>query len=214
MPLFQSPDIHMAWVGPDIVVLDVRNDVYSCVMGGADLVASGDDGRLVAVDAATADALVEAGLAAVTAPDFRRPLPPRVISRLETPAKASMPDVLAFLASTALHAHGYHGRSFARIVTGARERRARTAPAARDDRVLAERVAAYQAALPWVPFQGVCLHRAHMLFHFLMDAGLTPNWVFGVRTWPFSAHCWLQIGDDVLADEPDRVGLYTPILVI
>ena len=39
-------------------------------------------------------------------------------------------------------------------------------------------------------------------------------WVFGVRTWPFSAHCWLQIGDAVLDDDPERVGIYPPILAV
>jgi hypothetical protein len=214
MPLFQGPDIHMAWVGPDIVVLDVRKDAYSCVMGGAELISPAKDGGLVTVDKATSDALVQAGLATTIAPNNRSPLPSGALSRLETPAKTSLAEVLAFLASSARHGHEYHGRSFWQIVTSAREHRARMMPVAHEDRVLANKVAAFQLGLPWVPFQGVCLHRAHMLFHFLMDAGLAPQWVFGVRTWPFSAHCWLQIDDVVLADEPDRVGLYTPILVL
>jgi hypothetical protein len=37
--------------------------------------------------------------------------------------------------------------------------------------------------------------------------------VFGVRTWPFHAHCWLQCDDVVLDDQADRVAAYAPILV-
>ena len=48
----------------------------------------------------------------------------------------------------------------------------------------------------------------------LRRAGQNAAWVFGVRTWPFSAHCWLQIGDAVLDDDPERVSRYTPIMVL
>lgn len=68
--------------------------------------------------------------------------------------------------------------------------------------------------LPFVPGQGECLYRACLLRSYLAGRGLGSSWVFGVRTWPFAAHCWLQCGDLVLDDDPDRVALYTPILVV
>lgn len=48
------------------------------------------------------------------------------------------------------------------------------------------------------------------------DAGLADAlvWVFGVRTWPFAAHCWIQIGDLVVGDVLDRVRGYTPIRAV
>ena len=42
------------------------------------------------------------------------------------------------------------------------------------------------------------------------DAGL----VFGVRSTPFAAHCWVQSGDVVLNDRIENVRPYTPILAI
>ena len=42
--------------------------------------------------------------------------------------------------------------------------------------------------------------------------GIATQWLFGVRTWPFAAHCWLQIGNLVVGDRLERVRFYTPIL--
>jgi hypothetical protein len=38
--------------------------------------------------------------------------------------------------------------------------------------------------------------------------------VFGVRTWPFHAHCWLQVEDVVLDDHHERIGAYTPLMAL
>jgi hypothetical protein len=35
-----------------------------------------------------------------------------------------------------------------------------------------------------------------------------------VRTFPFLAHCWLQIGDDCVSEAPETLSVYRPILVI
>jgi hypothetical protein len=51
-----------------------------------------------------------------------------------------------------------------------------------------------------------------MLLRLLHAKGLDAHWVFGVRTWPFQAHCWLQCEDLVLDDQPDRVRAFTPIM--
>ena len=52
------------------------------------------------------------------------------------------------------------------------------------------------------------------MVHFLAAEGIQPDWVFGVKTEPFDAHCWVQHGDVVLNDAPDRVRQYSPILVV
>ena len=44
--------------------------------------------------------------------------------------------------------------------------------------------------------------------------GHDARWVFGVRTWPFRAHCWLQRGEVVLDDDLETLVPLTPILVI
>ncbi len=59
-----------------------------------------------------------------------------------------------------------------------------------------------------------CVLDSLTMLHFLASYGAHPEWVFGVRTDPFDAHCWLQQGDLLLNDLPDRVRQYSPILLV
>jgi hypothetical protein len=59
-----------------------------------------------------------------------------------------------------------------------------------------------------------CLLQSFSLLEFLAHYGLFAHWVFAVRAIPFAAHCWLQQGDTVLNDVPQRAGYLSPILVI
>jgi hypothetical protein len=52
------------------------------------------------------------------------------------------------------------------------------------------------------------------LREWLDKAGLRPALVFAVRLDPFAAHCWLQHDELVLNDAVDRVGAFTPVLVL
>ena len=67
---------------------------------------------------------------------------------------------------------------------------------------------------PFAPFQGECLFRAFLLLAYLRLEGRHATWVFGVRTYPFQAHCWLQVGDMVLNDAVERICGYTPIFAV
>ena len=53
-----------------------------------------------------------------------------------------------------------------------------------------------------------------MLRRFLHRRGLDAAWVFGARTWPFAAHCWLQVGDVVINDRIDHVDRFAPVMVV
>jgi hypothetical protein len=68
--------------------------------------------------------------------------------------------------------------------------------------------------LRFVPFQGECLFRAFMLLCFLRLGDCDARWVIGVKTYPFLAHCWLQVGRTVLDDAAERVCGFTPILTV
>jgi Transglutaminase-like superfamily len=59
-----------------------------------------------------------------------------------------------------------------------------------------------------------CLLDSLTLIRFLAFYGVFPNWVFGVKTEPFHAHCWVQQGGYVFNDSPDFVGEFAPILVL
>jgi hypothetical protein len=52
------------------------------------------------------------------------------------------------------------------------------------------------------------------LVNFLAGYGVFPQWVFGVKTDPFYAHCWVQQGSFVFNDTPDYIRGFSPILVV
>jgi hypothetical protein len=59
-----------------------------------------------------------------------------------------------------------------------------------------------------------CLFESFVLANFLAMYGLYPQWVFGVRTDPFAAHCWLQHRRVVFNDYAEHAGEFTPIMII
>lgn len=67
--------------------------------------------------------------------------------------------------------------------------------------------------LPWLPFDGLCLARSALLMAYLRRLGHGADWVFGVRLWPFEAHCWVQLGDTALNDQVERLVAFTPLMV-
>jgi len=62
--------------------------------------------------------------------------------------------------------------------------------------------------------QNACLLDSLTLVRFLALYGVFPDWVFGVKTEPFHAHCWVQQDGHVFNDSPDFVGEFAPILVL
>jgi hypothetical protein len=59
-----------------------------------------------------------------------------------------------------------------------------------------------------------CLLDSLTLVNFLASYDCFPQWVFGVKTDPFYAHCWVQQQDFVFNDTPDYVRGFSPILVV
>jgi len=58
-----------------------------------------------------------------------------------------------------------------------------------------------------------CLPRSIIMSLFLRRRGIHSEIVFGVRSHPFAAHCWVEAGGALIDDDPDRVGAYHPICV-
>lgn len=58
-----------------------------------------------------------------------------------------------------------------------------------------------------------CLPRSIALALCLGREGVRADVVIAVKLGPFAAHCWAQIGDQVLNDTPEEVARFTPILV-
>jgi hypothetical protein len=59
-----------------------------------------------------------------------------------------------------------------------------------------------------------CLLDSLTLTHFLARYGVFATWVFGVKTDPFYAHCWVQQDGYVFNDSPDFIKGFSPILVV
>jgi hypothetical protein len=59
-----------------------------------------------------------------------------------------------------------------------------------------------------------CLHDSLALVGFLASEGAFPRWVVGVKTRPFGAHSWVQMGTTVLNDQHETVRQFRPILVV
>lgn len=223
MTLALPAHVHMAILGEDVVFLDVIADAYACVPGGAaPLRPSADRRRLDPVAAEAAEALRDAGLAfganAGTVggaegdlPASAPPGPPTHDLPPGGPDRASPLELLRLLLAWGDYLTRYRGRSFARVLAHAETRR----PAGALDPGEVFRLARlFDRLAIWLPIPGKCLARSFVLLCFLHRSGQSAAWVFGVRTWPFTAHCWLQVGPVALDDHAERVAGYEPILVL
>jgi hypothetical protein len=74
-------------------------------------------------------------------------------------------------------------------------------------------ISGYRWLRPWgFAAKNHCLLDSLALLEYLAQFGQFPQWIFGVRSAPFAAHCWAQIGPVVLSDHVDHVGEFTPIM--
>lgn len=193
-------EVHAVRIGDDLVALDLHRHAYLCLpgLGGQDLV----------------DALAAAGLsvAAASAPS---PYAPPPLPRADLGIVPATPMTLGGLADAAVATLDifarYRGAGLPALIDAVE--RSRPAAAADD----AATLALAEQFSRWVtlaPVPGKCLVRAFMLLRHLHRHGASAQWVFGVRTWPFRAHCWVQLGDKVLDDHHERLVPYSPLLAV
>lgn len=202
-------DVHVAYVGDAMVLLDLAADSYLCLpSGAADLIRS-DDGAPAFGAGVVGRALAEAGLLA-DRPRPPLPLPPPLPTRTvihERPTRApSLLDWMAALAATTEMRQIRPGAGVEAYLSGAADDGIERMP----DRV-AEAARTFWRIAPWLPVEGECLVRSALLMRFLRRRGLRADWVFGVRLFPFMAHCWVQVGDQCLNDDVERLTAYRPI---
>jgi hypothetical protein len=80
---------------------------------------------------------------------------------------------------------------------------------------MAELTNAFARVRPWVfTADGHCLVHALTLVLFLSHYGIYAEWVLGVRTRPWGAHSWVQVGSAILDSTPEKVWDFEPILAI
>lgn len=211
-----APQVFAAMHQGDLVILDARDNAYM-VLAQAEgrIVLAEDRVRARLIDPALSDELAAAGLGvSVIAPTGERRAPPPARADLDAVEDREPVEAVALagLAGAAVVLiWTFWLRSFPRLV------RPVTAAAADDlnaEARIVRRALAFRRLLPWIPFQGLCLYRAALLRQYLGDDARRVTWVFGVSTWPFAAHCWLQCGELVLNDRLHRVSRYTPIMAV
>lgn len=210
-------DVHAVAIDDDAVFLDVARDSYLCIPNVADHLLLDEDRRVLGVsDAGLAQDLRDAGLVCdhVTPPALWRAIAPATTSAMTGPFEPPRwRDALDGAAAMADLARAYWRQPLARFVAWAA---AGATEAGYDppSQPMLEVVAGFHRWSPYAPAPGKCLLRSFMLLRRLRREGHDARWVFGVRTWPFRAHCWLQAGDMVLDDEVEALVPLTPIMVV
>lgn len=220
MPLWLGPDVHAVMIDGDAVFLDVTANAYFCLPQIGPILTIAGEVLTIAPEAAAArlgEDLCAAGLARPDrpgglAPPRRRPGPPP--SRTARAMLAQAPPRIE------PRIRGRHWRALAQAAwTASRQRPFHrlvppsAPPAPPPGMALMDDLSIFRRLIPWLPLDGACLYRSCLLRTYLVLLGHTVDWVFGVRTWPFRAHCWLQAGDVALDDEAERLIAYHPILV-
>lgn len=212
-----SAGVHGVRVGDDVVLLDEGADAYYCLPGAGTLVETGPAGLVRSVQAQAAQDLLEAGLVGRPGPQPRVPPPPprRSFELWGRPARPAGPAMATMIRAGLQTQWRFRTRSFAALLARVRaDRVAGSFAASSSSDVLKAACEQYAALRPWAPFGGACLERSHMMLGYLRRLGLDADWVIGVRTWPFAAHCWLQAGDAALDDDHERLAAYTPLMVV
>lgn len=104
-------------------------------------------------------------------------------------------------------------KSIATVLSGCVSRgvRATGADVAASAPMLASRFA---RARRLVPLPGNCLTDSLALVRWLHEHGAGATLIFGVKLDPFAAHCWVQTGEILLNDHPERVERFCPVRAI
>jgi hypothetical protein len=201
-------DVHAVWVGADLVALDLRRGAYLCLPGPT----SDPPPRPPSGGPGVLDRLAAAGLACAEASASPYAPPPRPGADLGEPVRAGLTasDLRQAVRATWDVFSIYRRRSLAGLIEYIE--RPQVPPRADLDVLSLARRFSRWVVLPPVPDK--CLVRAFMLLRYLQRHGGSAQWVFGVATWPFRAHCWVQHGDVVLDDHHERLIPYTPLFAV
>lgn len=207
--------VHASPIGEDLVFLDVREDAYLCLVGAAPAVGLSPDGVLRPTDKGVAATLLEAGLADRAPPRARRPSPAKPIVDLPPARRGARPSEIAALAGAcAATAIAFRVKSFEALLESAASAPPFPIEPPPGGAAVLEAAAVFARLQPWSPVGGKCLMRSYLQLQYLRRLGLRADWVIGVRTWPFMAHCWLQVGSVALDEDVERLVAYTPLMVI
>ena len=207
MPLTPSPHVRVADVDNDLILLDLPDDSYFCLSGEeADEVILALRGDEQDPESPVIAELLDAGLLRAVddlIPSFlERPMPEDGMPpRGSTLASVTLlPAILAGL----IH---YQLRRKALLRRPVRTATRKTL----DDAEVIRLVRRFRQLRIFIPRGGRCFVQSWLLVRLLRKRGIAAEWIFGVRTYPFEAHCWVEWRGRVLNDWADHVRWYEPI---
>lgn len=198
-------------MGEDFIFLSLRTDRYSLLQG-----APADRFRRFLAGAATdcdiewlAARQIVVATELATAP-AAPPIPRPRSSAIDGPLPAAgMGAVAAAICAQRKARRDLARRRLGEIIEDiAGARRVENTPDIEASRIIAS---AFQRARRYAPAIDQCLVRGVAMRRLL--AGRDARLLIGV-TIPFSAHCWVQVGDTVLTDSLDLVLSFQPILSV
>lgn len=204
-----APHVRLAILGEDLVAFDLRQDRYIAIPGA--VVEDGPPSSCTDaarwLDPAAAAMLSDAGLlvdGVSEALSLSRPVAAlRRSNQSKVRARHLAYLVIALVRAGWRLAHGRHCLSF--------DSNSLPAITPAEAHVYARAIDSLAALRILIPTPRRCLPAALIAGIFLKMQGLEADFVFGVRSHPFEAHCWLQRGPLVIDDDLDRVSAYTPI---
>lgn len=205
------PHVFAAVLERDLVIFDSEADRYLALPGAVDSTRDNAGGIRAALAPGAATALFGAGL--LTANDEAP-----VISALVKPTgqhvdrrnifSTDVVDMLRF--GVAVIATAWTLRRAIGLLTFTAVRRDATAVIPKG---MADAVARLSMVRLIVPSPRRCLPASLIAARFLRSLGQDVDIIFGVRSHPFAAHCWIERNGVVLDDDLDRVRAFTPIAV-
>lgn len=203
----------------DLVFLDIAADAYFCLPGGARaVVLEGRRGVAIGDPSLVGDFKAAGLIALATNPDKTHPPSPPALPRVSAVPLTTPRPRWSDLAPGALSVGDilltYRGRPFSDLLRRAGCEAPRAPPRGAPAPALLDVVTRFQRWVPYAPVSGKCLLRSYMLLRLLRRSGHDATWVFGVSTWPFAAHCWLQYDDVALDESVELLAGFHPILAI
>ena len=229
---FLARHVFVCAIGPDVIVLDLRQDKYltfprefwdpiACLIGGWPSGAA-DASLQDEPDQSALAQLLERGLLTIDGEQGKDASP----ATLEVPSNSFLEDfrakrpsiraghVFVFLHAIFIALLKMRFQSMESIVRSARRRR-QNPDASSDLSTLRDLTEIFRRLRPLLfTSRNHCLFESLTLGQFLSHYKIHPTWVFAVRTAPFIAHCWLQQGDTACNDKLDHIRRYTPIMLV
>jgi hypothetical protein len=140
-----------------------------------------------------------------------------LVSESDTSAGSRLGSWLTFFTASAFAKLALRTWPFERVIRRVKRRKELLGPSAKPldaerARKLVEAFARYRVFL--FSSKDECLYDSLALLEFLARYRIYPDWVFGVQTRPFAAHCWVQQGDIVFNDTVEHVTGYSPIMIV